>query len=57
MHAAGWGEGPWALVTPVKAKMVWVGILKNDDCSELGTKLSSIVMQTFCETAKMQKFR
>ena len=24
LFAVGWGEGPWAFVTPVKAMMVWV---------------------------------
>ena len=26
LHAVGWGEGPWALVTPVKAIRVGVGL-------------------------------
>ena len=26
LHAVGWGEGPWALVTPVKPNRVWVGL-------------------------------
>ena len=25
-HAVGWGEGPWVLLTPVKAKWVRVGV-------------------------------
>ena len=29
LHVVGWGEGPWALVTPVKAIMVWVGFYKK----------------------------
>ena len=29
LHAVGWGEGPWALVTPVKAIRVEVGLCKN----------------------------
>ena len=31
LNAVGWGEGPWALVTPVKAIRVGVGFLKNND--------------------------
>ena len=26
LHAVGWGEGPWAMVTPVKAIRVEVGL-------------------------------
>ena len=29
LHAVGWGEGPRALVTPVKAIRVGVGLIKN----------------------------
>ena len=29
LHAIGWGEGPWALVTPVKAIRVGVGVYNN----------------------------
>ena len=29
LHAVGWGEGPWALVTPVKAIRVGVGLYKK----------------------------
>ena len=29
LHAVGWGEGPWVLVTPVKAIRVGVGFKKQ----------------------------
>ena len=29
LYAVGWGEGPWALVTPVKANRVGVGLYKK----------------------------
>ena len=28
--AVGWGQGPWALVNPVKAIWVQVGVIKNN---------------------------
>ena len=31
LHAVGWSEGPWALVTPVKAIRVGVGVSKNTE--------------------------
>ena len=31
LHAVGWGEGPWALVTPVKAIRVGVGLIKTEE--------------------------
>ena len=34
LHAVDWGEGPWALVTPVKAIWVGVGIMKKSFESE-----------------------
>ena len=30
LHAVDWGEGPWALVTPVKAIRVGVGLKKQE---------------------------
>ena len=29
LHVVGWGEGPWALVTPVKASRAGVGLNKK----------------------------
>ena len=29
LHAAGWGEGPYALVTPMKSIRVVVGVKRN----------------------------
>ena len=42
--AVGWGEGPWALVTPVKAIRVGVGLFKkNIECfSGIQTQIAGI---------------
>ena len=48
LDAVGWGESPWALVTPVKAITVGVG-LKNYGRFKLDTWLATYDQRAFSE--------